>query len=123
MPPSLSAWAKASREVGADFNDSQPPRSGVPRGYVLPDPEMLGGMDAKLFQPFLKMYLRLRALLHYRLHKVGVNVATKSNAEWRKLLGLGTFKQTEGSKASQDRQKLLSEFEESLNGSGMVRYS
>lgn len=121
LPSPLSAWVRASKEVGANFNDSQAPRSGVPRGYVLPDPEMLGGMDAKLYQPFLKMYLRLRPVLHYRLRKVGISVAAKSNAEWRKLLGLDTFKQTEGSKASQDRAQLLREFEHSLKGSGMVR--
>ncbi|KAJ3833209.1 hypothetical protein F5878DRAFT_665846 [Lentinula raphanica] len=119
MPPTISVWVKASQEVGANFRDSQPARSGVPRGYVLPDPSMLGGMNAKLYQPFLKMYLKLRPLLHYRLHKVGVISASLSNAEWRKILGLGMLKSTDGTQASKDCANLVQALQETLNGSGL----
>ncbi|KAJ3766472.1 hypothetical protein FB446DRAFT_708600 [Lentinula raphanica] len=89
------------------------------KGYVLPDPGMLGGMDEKLYQPFLKMYLKLRPLLHYRVRKIGALNAGLSNGEWRKILGLGTFKESDGTQASKDRAKLIEDLQESLNGSGL----
>ncbi|KAJ3746907.1 hypothetical protein EV360DRAFT_89979 [Lentinula raphanica] len=119
MPSSIPAWVKASQEVGRDFRESQNARLSVPRGYVLPDPGMLGGMDEKLYQPFLKMYLKLRPLLHYRVRKIGALNAGLSNGEWRKILGLGTFKESDGTQASKDRAKLIEDLQESLNGSGL----
>src|SRR5580698_7050656 len=38
MPTSIRAWVQASKVVGEDFDQDQPAREGVNRGYVLPDP-------------------------------------------------------------------------------------
>ncbi|KAJ3833142.1 hypothetical protein F5878DRAFT_665911 [Lentinula raphanica] len=118
MPPSLPAWVEASRKVGEHFHDNQSPRKGVLRGYLLPDPCMLGAMSPKLSQPFLKMYLKLRRLLHYRLRKIGVVSASLSNAEWRKILGLGTLKETAGTKSSEDRVTLVKILQQTSSESG-----
>ncbi|KAJ3964298.1 hypothetical protein EV361DRAFT_942404 [Lentinula raphanica] len=119
MPPSIPAWVKACRTVGEHFQDSQSPRMNVSRGYLLPDPGMLGGMGPKLYQPFLKMYLKLRGLLHYRLRKIGVVFASLSNSEWRKILGLGTLKETDGTKTSRDRAEIVKILQQTSNESGL----
>ncbi|KAJ3757395.1 hypothetical protein EV360DRAFT_71186 [Lentinula raphanica] len=119
MPPSIPAWVEASRKVGEHFQDSQSPRKGVPRGYLLPDPCMLGAMDPKLSQSFLKMYLKLRRLLHYRLRKIGIVSASLSNSEWRKILGLGTLKETVGTKTSEARAVLVKILQQTSSESGL----
>ncbi|KAJ3791476.1 hypothetical protein GGU11DRAFT_751715 [Lentinula aff. detonsa] len=37
MPPSIPAWVKACKQIGESFVQSQQPREGVPRGYILPE--------------------------------------------------------------------------------------
>ncbi|KAJ3718784.1 hypothetical protein C8R42DRAFT_643851 [Lentinula raphanica] len=107
LPPAISTWARASSNVGKDFNHEQPLREGVSRGYPLPDAVMLANLSEGTRQGFLSMYLKLRELLLYRLQKLGMTASFMSNEDWRKILGLEYLRSKEGTQAAKTRQTLV----------------
>ncbi|KAJ3729556.1 hypothetical protein C8R42DRAFT_715841 [Lentinula raphanica] len=108
MPPSLPCWTKASKKIGSTFNPNQHARSGVPRGYILPEPAMIANLSAEeTRQAYLVMYLKLRDFLLYRIHKLGVVDALLSADQWRKVLGLERVPVTNGTRSEMERNKVL----------------
>ncbi|KAJ3737975.1 hypothetical protein EV360DRAFT_91015, partial [Lentinula raphanica] len=108
MPPSIPSWTRASKIIGSTFNPNQHARSGVPRGYILPEPAMIANLSAdQTRQAYLVMYLKLRDFLLYRIHKLGVVSALLSGDEWRKVLGLERVPVTNGTRSEMERNKVL----------------
>ncbi|KAE9382439.1 hypothetical protein BT96DRAFT_952183, partial [Gymnopus androsaceus JB14] len=71
LPKAIDPWAEASQLVGRDFDHTQPARQGVLRGYVLPEPALFVTQKDDTMQEYLRMYLKLRAALMYRISKFG----------------------------------------------------
>ncbi|KAJ3780400.1 hypothetical protein GGU10DRAFT_337203 [Lentinula aff. detonsa] len=120
MPPSIPAWVKACKQIGESFVQSQQPREGVPRGYILPEHGMLGSMDTKLRQKFLRMYLKLKPLLFYQIQKIGMVESLLSTSLWRKVLGMESLGVTNGTRAAETRQSLIHELQTTLMGSNLT---
>lgn len=108
MPQSIRAWAQAARAVGEDFNQDQPAREGVNRGYVLPEPALFANhQDDKACQCYLGTYLKLRDILLYQLKKHGSLAVLRSPAEWRMLLGLELHGKRSDTKTAASRRNAL----------------
>lgn len=121
MPRCLHQWATASRKIGQHFDQNQRARPGVPQGYCLPEPALfVNHADETVGQAYLTTYLKLRPLLIYRVTNMGIN-ATLSGPEWRKVLGLEVHSSKAGSRTAEVRNKLVTEMQQSLSGSSLVR--
>lgn len=66
----------------------QPPRPGVLRGYVLPEPALFVTQKEDTMQEYLCMYLKLRSALMYRINRYGAIASVQGTNQWRALLGL-----------------------------------
>jgi hypothetical protein len=116
MPPAISYWLDASIKVGETFDQNQPSRKGVPRGYVLPEPALFAvNQNITSRNTYLLTYLKLRDLLIYRMQNLSMGDALKDQKEWRKIIGL----ELHGSVAS--HEKVLEDMKKALNDSSLVR--
>ncbi|KAJ3743743.1 hypothetical protein DFH05DRAFT_1526063 [Lentinula detonsa] len=115
MPNPIEVWDEASEYVGFNFNHSQAGRTGVKRGYVLPEPAIFAtAPDSATTQQYFANYLRLCETLIYRLHKVGPVHFLYSPTQWRSLLSIGLRADSRpGTKAAQNRNVVQSIIESS----------
>lgn len=110
MPKSIRAWVQASNFVGEDFDQDQPAREGVNRGYVLPEPALFANhKDEKARQTYFGTFLKLRDILLYQTRKHGALAVLKSPSEWRTLLGLELHGKRTDSKTAMSRRNALKE--------------
>ncbi|KAJ3780132.1 hypothetical protein GGU10DRAFT_381130 [Lentinula aff. detonsa] len=99
MPPSIPAWVKACKQI---------------------EHGMLGSMDTKLRQKFLRMYLKLKPLLFYRIQKIGMVESLLSTSLWRKVLGVESLGVTNGTRAAETCQSLIHELQTTLMSSNLT---
>lgn len=118
MPKSLKGWQQASELVGRDFNQDQPSRRGVPRGYFLPEPAILANhSDDRTRQSYFLTFLKLREVLYYRIGASGPMQCLQSPSEWRSILGLELHGSRTDSRAADSRRNLVEKLQESLRSS------
>lgn len=121
MPRSIRAWVQASRLVGGDFNQDQPAREGVNRGYVLPEPALFANhKDEKARYCYLGTYLKLRDVLLYHIKKHGALTVLRPPSEWRTLLGLELHGKRTDSKTAETRRGVMKELAD--GGNALVCY-
>ncbi|KAF9020074.1 hypothetical protein BDZ89DRAFT_930160, partial [Hymenopellis radicata] len=95
MPPSLPMWARASRHVGEQRQQSQPHKAinGLFSGYAIPDPNsLISAASPDTVAGQLRVWLKLRDVFLYRLRAPPVRVL--GNEDWRSLLTLETHQPT-----------------------------
>lgn len=110
LPPAIRAWADASTLVGRDFDHTQPARPSVLRGYVLPEPAIFVMQKEEVMQEYLRMYLKLRSALMYRINRYGAIGSVQGTSQWRALLGLTVHGGTRNdSKAARTRHVMAKE--------------
>lgn len=121
LPNSILDWVAASEHVGKGFNQNQKARSGVPRGYFLPEPALFANHSSDVSrQAYFSTYLKVREIILYRLRTLGASTCLKSSGEWRKLLGLELHGLKIDTKCASTRQKLVNELQQGLEMSNSL---
>ncbi|KAJ3898183.1 hypothetical protein F5879DRAFT_995056 [Lentinula edodes] len=121
LPNSIPDWVVASEHVGKGFNQNQKARSGVPRGYFLPEPALFANHSSDMSrQAYFSTYLKVREIILYRLRTLGASTCLKSSGEWRKLLGLELHGLKIDTKCASTRQKLVNELQQGLEMSNSL---
>ncbi|KAK1234652.1 hypothetical protein PQX77_002145 [Marasmius sp. AFHP31] len=118
MPPPLPAWARASAQAGAGFDPNTRPPPGLNNGYALPDPNIIAGTKNEATQAaFITTWLRLRAVLLYRLRSP--TFAPLKPKEWRVVLGMEVHGQKAHTQAAQSRKEIEKMLQECLDSGDM----
>ncbi|KAK1216265.1 hypothetical protein PQX77_021101 [Marasmius sp. AFHP31] len=118
MPPPLLAWARASAQAGAGFDPNTCPPPGLNNGYALPDPNIIVGTKNQATQAaFITTWLRLRAVLLYRLRSP--TFAPLKPKEWRVVLGMDIHRQKAHTQAAQSRNEIEKMLQECLDSGDM----
>lgn len=108
-------------EVGASFDHNRHPTTGIPSGYVLPDPALFANNnDDGARQAYLKTYLKLRESLLYRIENMGTLRCLKSTSDWQKLIGLELHGYRTESRGAERRSQLVNELQGSLVANSVV---
>lgn len=113
MPTSIYSWVSASRTVSGFFTKPYPQRRGVSRDYVLPEPALFANHSSESTrQAFFKMYLKVREVLLYNIVTRGPLACLRSPQEWRRMLGLEVFGQSDKDGwESRQRKKLRADLQ------------
>jgi hypothetical protein len=89
MPHAFPRWVEAAMSVSHKFKPDEQPRSGVNRGYVLPEPAVFANHQNEVSrQQYFLTYLKVREVFIAAIDLLGPVVCQCSPKDWRRLLSL-----------------------------------
>lgn len=89
MPHAFPQWIKAAESASAKFKLSEYPRTGVNRGYVLPEPAVFANHKNETSrQQYFLTYLKVREVFIAAISLLGPVVCQRSPKDWRRLVSL-----------------------------------